>query len=61
MTKTELKELLGTDGLLRTQDLEQRGVPRKTLKGLSDQGVLEKLGRGLYEEPAIRRPTARIR
>ncbi|MEO6194406.1 MAG: type IV toxin-antitoxin system AbiEi family antitoxin domain-containing protein [Thermoanaerobaculia bacterium] len=48
MTAIEIRELLGTEGVLRTQDLERRGVPRKELKRLSDQGILEKIGRGLY-------------
>jgi predicted transcriptional regulator of viral defense system len=48
MTAVEIRDLLGAEGILRTQDLERRGVPRKALKKLSDQGVLEKIGRGLY-------------
>jgi len=48
MTAVEIRKLLGTEGVLRTQDLERRGVPRKDLKRLSDQGILERLGRGLY-------------
>jgi predicted transcriptional regulator of viral defense system len=48
MTAVEIRKLLGTEGVLRTQDLERRGVPRRDLKRLSDQGILEKLGRGLY-------------
>jgi predicted transcriptional regulator of viral defense system len=48
MTAVEIRKLLGTEGVLRTQDLERSGVPRKDLKRLSEQGILEKLGRGLY-------------
>jgi predicted transcriptional regulator of viral defense system len=51
MTAVEIRELLGTERILRTQEIERRGVSRKALKRLSDQGLLEKIGRGLYRVP----------
>jgi predicted transcriptional regulator of viral defense system len=39
---------LGAESVLRTQDLEHLGVSRKALKELSDRGILERIGRGLY-------------
>lgn len=48
MTEVQIREILGPEGIFRAQDLERRGVPRKALKRLSDQGILEKIGRGLY-------------
>ncbi len=39
---------LGTESVLRTQDLEHLGISRKALKELSDRGILERIGRGLY-------------
>lgn len=39
---------LGRESVLRTQDLERLGVSRKTLKELSDRGIIERIGRGLY-------------
>lgn len=48
MTELEIRKIVGPEGIFRAQELERRGVSRKSLKRLSDQGVLEKLGRGLY-------------
>src|SRR5262245_53817408 len=39
---------LGGESVVRTQDLERLGVSRKKLKKLSDQGLIERIGRGLY-------------
>lgn len=39
---------LGAESVLRTQDLEHLGISRKALKELSDRGILERIGRGLY-------------
>jgi predicted transcriptional regulator of viral defense system len=39
---------LGTESVLRTQDLEHLGVSRRALKELSDRGIIERIGRGLY-------------
>lgn len=39
---------LGRESVLRTQDLERLGVSRKALKELSDRGIIERIGRGLY-------------
>jgi predicted transcriptional regulator of viral defense system len=39
---------LGRESVLRTQDLERLGVSRKALKRLSDRGLIERIGRGLY-------------
>lgn len=39
---------LGTESVLRTQDLKRLGVSRKALKELSDRGIIEKISRGLY-------------
>jgi predicted transcriptional regulator of viral defense system len=43
---------LDNESVLRTRDLERLGVSRKNLKRLSDQGVIEKIGRGLYRVAA---------
>ena len=43
---------LGTESVLRTQDLEHLGVSRKALKELSDRGIIERIGRGLYRVAA---------
>ena len=47
MAAVGLREL-GRESVLRTQDLERLGVSRKNLKKLSDEGLIEKIGRGLY-------------
>ncbi len=39
---------LDKESVLRTQDLEHLGVSRRNLKKLSDQGLIERIGRGLY-------------
>ncbi len=39
---------LSTESVLRTQDLERLGVSRKVLKELATQGIIERIGRGLY-------------
>lgn len=43
---------LDNESVLRTRDLERLGVSRKNLKRLSDQGVIERIGRGLYRVAA---------
>jgi predicted transcriptional regulator of viral defense system len=43
---------LDNESVLRTRDLERLGVSRKDLKKLSDQGLIERIGRGLYRVAA---------
>jgi predicted transcriptional regulator of viral defense system len=51
MTSLGIREL-AKEGVLRTRDLERLGVSRKNLKKLSDQGLIERIGRGLYRVTA---------
>jgi hypothetical protein len=46
MTDQEIREVLGSKDIFRTQDLERCGISRKELNRLSDQGALQKLGCG---------------
>jgi predicted transcriptional regulator of viral defense system len=43
---------LGNESVLRTRDLELLGVSRKSLKKLAEQGLIERIGRGLYRVAA---------
>lgn len=47
-TKTDSLLRLARKGPLRARDLAELGIPRAYLKRLSDRGLLEQLGRGLY-------------
>jgi len=38
-------------GIIRARDLDPLGIPRSTLKRLTDRGEIERLGRGLYTVP----------
>lgn len=44
-------DLANQKGLLRACDLDEIGAPRVTLTRLTDAGLLEKVGRGLYRLP----------
>ncbi len=44
-------ELAGKEGLLRSRDLAEAGIPRVTLTRLERAGKLERVGRGLYALP----------
>ncbi|MDP9606123.1 type IV toxin-antitoxin system AbiEi family antitoxin domain-containing protein [Variovorax sp. NFACC27] len=47
-------DLLACKGILRPKDLDALAVPRSALARLSDAGLLEKVGRGLYGLPERR-------
>ena len=40
-----------SNGLLRPRDLAATGIPREYLRRACDQGLLERVGRGLYRVP----------
>lgn len=46
--KQALKELFGGATVLRSRDLESRGVARSRIREAVESGVLERVGRGLY-------------
>lgn len=43
-----LLQLVGIQGVFRAQDVDAKGISRTALKRLRDQGVVERIGRGLY-------------
>lgn len=43
--------LLRRKGLVRSSELERKGVSRSVLKRLSDRGVIERVSRGVYALP----------
>ena len=47
----QVSEIVRKCGILRPRDLEAHAIPREYLIRLSRQGLLEKLGRGLYQMP----------
>ena len=44
----QVLELVRDAGILRSRDLDARGIPRQYLKMLLDRGRVERVGRGLY-------------
>ncbi len=44
-------ELARIKGVLRPRDLQSYSIPREYLRRLTDRGLLEKIGRGLYTLP----------
>ncbi len=50
--KVRVLELVRRNGVLRPRDLDAEGIPRATLSRMSSEGLLERVGRGLYREPA---------
>lgn len=44
-------ELARLQGILRPKDLQEAGIPRIALTRMATQGLLEKIGRGLYQVP----------
>jgi len=46
-----LKELFDGETVLRSKDLEQRGLSRTRIREAMDAGELERIGRGLYTLP----------
>jgi len=51
MVKNMIDQLMATaqwKGLLRARDLAEKNIPREYLRRASDQGLLERIGRGLY-------------
>ena len=44
-------ELARIRGVLRPRDLQSYSIPREYLRRLTDRGLLEKIGRGLYTLP----------
>jgi predicted transcriptional regulator of viral defense system len=49
MTKTdEVVRIIRQMGVLRPRDLDAHGIPRQYLRLASEQGLVEKIGRGLY-------------
>jgi len=55
MTKSDKKrqviELAKKNGVVRSADLQEVGLPREYLSRLKDQGLLERVGHGLYRLP----------
>lgn len=47
-TEEQVLELAKEKGVLRSSDLEERGIPRQYLYRLFQKGALERTGRGLY-------------
>lgn len=47
-TKTQVIETVRTLGVARPRDLSARGLPGSYLHRLANQGILERVGRGLY-------------
>ena len=50
--KEAILGLAARQGLVRPKDLERAGIPRVYLRRLVDDGLLTKLGRGLYALPS---------
>lgn len=46
-------ELARQKGLLRASDIDSLGAPRAVLTRLTEAGLLEKIGRGLYRLPGV--------
>lgn len=46
-------DLIRRSGLMRTRDLEANGVSRVELQRLQEQGIIERVGRGLYGLPGV--------
>jgi predicted transcriptional regulator of viral defense system len=44
-------DLLGKAGIVRTREFESLGVSRTQLRRLCEQGVIERVSRGLYSRP----------
>lgn len=49
--KQAILRLAARHGLVRPRDLDRAGIPRTYLRRLVDEGLLAKLGRGLYTLP----------
>lgn len=47
------RRVLQRSGLARSRDLEQAGVSRAQIRRLLDQGVIERVSRGLYRDPSV--------
>lgn len=47
----EVLELVREAGVLRPRDLDPHGIPREYLRRLEQNGLLERVGRGLYVLP----------
>jgi len=45
------RRVLGRSGIARSRDLERAGVSRTQVRRLVDQGLIERVGRGLYRDP----------
>lgn len=44
----QLLELMENAQILRPHDLERKGIPRRDLRRLQEEGLIERIGRGLY-------------
>lgn len=51
-SKTEILIRLAREGPIRARDLQQARIPRAYLKRLCEQGILERVDRGLYRHAA---------
>lgn len=49
--QSRIIELATKNGIVRPRDIERHGVPREYLLRLTKQGILERVGRGLYALP----------
>lgn len=46
--KNKLLTLFRNAGILRPRDLDGEGIPRECLRRLCNEGVIKRIGRGLY-------------
>jgi len=46
-------KLAKSKGMLRPRDLQAHAIPREYLRRLTDKGLLDKVGRGLYTLPGV--------
>jgi len=52
MTRKEcVLQLVSEAGVLRPRDLDEHGIPRQYLRMLHEEGLVERVGRGLYVLP----------
>jgi predicted transcriptional regulator of viral defense system len=52
MSKTDvLLKIIRQMGVLRPRDLDAHGIPRQYLRLATDQGLVQRIGRGLYVAP----------
>ena len=50
-SRQRILDLAAQGGLIRPRDLAEQGLPTVTLTRLVQQGMLQRVGRGLYAAP----------